>query len=1056
MKTLRWKWLLGLIFIIVMLVVCQNGHADAGVVRHMWGGGDNSDGLTWTTAYNTNAAMKADISGVDTIFVSTGRFSDKSDNYALMLPAGITVKRATVANHGSATGWEDSLGAGTTIFENNALTIGRGIFYGDGNGIVIDGSYRTDDSTGYGLKFTFANFDTANACYALFFGGGNNHTVRYCEIEGNGIWGTTTDSGLGGIIFQTAAATGSTIEYNYIHDTDANHLQLAGGKSNFTIRYNYFKRRQGNAHGEAIHMLTGANTTANIDILYNRFQDIAGTACIFTSGAATISGVDYIGNTFVSTNNAYSEFGEEGFYNTNNCIAYKSDVVSCTDVRIINNSFYGYGSISLNGGIDVTNAVSGCIAENNVFFETGVNDNLGTFNSHDYNFTNNTAASDSIKNEANGGVPISNPFTNFILCLPANSIPPRNSGKNQDTILTVDRRDTLFVVDSWTVGALAFGGEAPPAGRPHLDKIFMVMDSYVGASPDSIPKTDIADSILSGDTAVLGEDIKTTSTIDFPEGDVLLQSKINSIFKISVEQDLSSFTYVPGEVQYSDSLDSGADNRDSNLRHGVGFFLLTAGSLMGYNDTPRDGNMQFQMNIAQGATIDEAFLLLYNDRAFTETLNLKIGAHDQDNAAVLTDSTDFNTGIANFTTAQIDWDGDVTNDAFIQSPEIKTVVQEIVDRGSWVANNWISLYVIDDGTIGTKYIESYQYDNETLYPKLYITWTEGGGNSYAGKTVAEPRQVFLNGVLGVKQVTTDSLYDESPNWVYDDGKVKIFPGDTTGVHITGFAPAITVTDSMLVRNIAVENATIGFTFTGALNKLHNVFLDSMTVGFSLPSGSLEIANDFFTANVDTAGSVAVVDSLTALKLYSVNDNYTEAGVEGALSDIATSVVTSGADLDADYTPNSGSTTIDAGTNTTDGLEVYIRDLGPREFQRLLALTSFTGGGTYSVGTSYPITWTSTGVDSIQIEYTSDELSYNNVIVSLSAALGTYNWTIPNDASTTCKVRITDVDDGSVSDESSSVFTIVSAITDTRFNGQGRFEGSEPFNGQGRWNGVSTW
>ena len=91
----------------------------------------------------------------------------------------------------------------------------------------------------------------------------------------------------------------------------------------------------------------------------------------------------------------------------------------------------------------------------------------------------------------------------------------------------------------------------------------------------------------------------------------------------------------------------------------------------------------------------------------------------------------------------------------------------------------------------------------------------------------------------------------------------------------------------------------------------------------------------------------------------------------------------------------------------------------------ITVTYPNGGESWRSGSTQNITWTSSGVTNVKIEYTTDNsTSWSTIIESTSASLGSYTWTIPNTLSTQCKVKIIDVSNSSLYDESNSVFTIL--------------------------------
>ncbi|NOY58114.1 MAG: hypothetical protein GXO75_04140 [Calditrichaeota bacterium] len=107
----------------------------------------------------------------------------------------------------------------------------------------------------------------------------------------------------------------------------------------------------------------------------------------------------------------------------------------------------------------------------------------------------------------------------------------------------------------------------------------------------------------------------------------------------------------------------------------------------------------------------------------------------------------------------------------------------------------------------------------------------------------------------------------------------------------------------------------------------------------------------------------------------------------------------------------------------------------------IAVTAPNGGETLIIGNNFDITWTSSGTSgTVDIDYSTDNGSNWTPIVTNETDDGSYTWTVPNDPSTTCLVRVTD-SDGSPADESDAVFTISTgeSLTVTAPNGSEDWE-----------------
>jgi len=146
------------------------------------------------------------------------------------------------------------------------------------------------------------------------------------------------------------------------------------------------------------------------------------------------------------------------------------------------------------------------------------------------------------------------------------------------------------------------------------------------------------------------------------------------------------------------------------------------------------GGMRFtNVTIPAGSTIDSAYLKITcrAARAGT-TVNSMISGEDVDDAATFSDVTDFDTRYANHTTAVVYWNniGAWSLDVEYSSPDIKSIIQEIVDRGGWASGNDIVIFWEDfayQSTGDQSIREGYTYNSSPgKAPKLTITWTEGG------------------------------------------------------------------------------------------------------------------------------------------------------------------------------------------------------------------------------------------------------------------------------------------------------------------------------------------
>lgn len=94
----------------------------------------------------------------------------------------------------------------------------------------------------------------------------------------------------------------------------------------------------------------------------------------------------------------------------------------------------------------------------------------------------------------------------------------------------------------------------------------------------------------------------------------------------------------------------------------------------------------------------------------------------------------------------------------------------------------------------------------------------------------------------------------------------------------------------------------------------------------------------------------------------------------------------------------------------------------------VTVTAPNGGESWVGGTAQAITWTSSGVTSVKLDYTLDDgATWTAITSSVAASAGSYTWTVPAANSDLCRIRVTDTA-STASDASDTPFTIRSIVT----------------------------
>ncbi len=142
------------------------------------------------------------------------------------------------------------------------------------------------------------------------------------------------------------------------------------------------------------------------------------------------------------------------------------------------------------------------------------------------------------------------------------------------------------------------------------------------------------------------------------------------------------------------------------------------------------------VDVPQGATIDNAYIQFTCDETNSGSTNLTIRAHDTDNSTAFVTSNS-NVSSRTTTSAAVVWNPAAWNSVGAattneRTPELKSIIQEIVDRGGWSANNALSIIITGSGE---RTAESYDGVSGSA-ALLHVAYTVGGGGSNQAPSVS--------------------------------------------------------------------------------------------------------------------------------------------------------------------------------------------------------------------------------------------------------------------------------------------------------------------------------
>ena len=210
-----------------------------------------NNGSDWNNAYDK---LPASLVRGATYYVADGSYGSYFFDSPVSGTQLITIKKATIADHVTSTGWNNSYGDGQAVFGELEFKT---------NYYVIDGSTRNESdwtngaAYGFRVRNVYSSSSRSGAC-------ADNLTVKYSDIGGT--YSLTFDNGIPDAGFYFGGFYGDicqnwTIQRNYIHN-----IRIIGqmaGTNNITWEYNWM----GPAWSKA--GIRGQNQSTNSIFRYN-------------------------------------------------------------------------------------------------------------------------------------------------------------------------------------------------------------------------------------------------------------------------------------------------------------------------------------------------------------------------------------------------------------------------------------------------------------------------------------------------------------------------------------------------------------------------------------------------------------------------------------------------------------------------------------------------------------------------------------------------------------------------------------------------------------------
>lgn len=328
----------------------------------------SNNGADWTNAFTR---LPSSLVRGNTYYIADGTYPSQTFNTANSSTTLITIKKATVADHGTETGWVSTYGDGQATWGKWFVTTDYWLF----DGQTRNADWKTGGVSQYGFYVTSSNgamrLDDGN-----YTAGADNVTFRYIDFKAGGQHTGTGDDTIYGIM----GNSNITFERCALRDSDRTIFLMRGAWQNLLVEYSYLARNSSTAaiHGELLSD-TGSD---NLIFRYNIIEDIEGTgvwAVLNGSGsktaANTATGWKIYGNVINWTSGSggvaailYSANDASNKNWTDNLVFYNNTVHGP------NVSYYGL----------YIEAGSNNVAKNNIFYDAKASAHVGASASYNW------------------------------------------------------------------------------------------------------------------------------------------------------------------------------------------------------------------------------------------------------------------------------------------------------------------------------------------------------------------------------------------------------------------------------------------------------------------------------------------------------------------------------------------------------------------------------------------------------------------------------------------------------------------------------------------------
>ena len=349
-----------------------------------------NNGADWTNAYT---ALPSTLVRGNTYYIAAGSYAGRTFSTAASGTSAITIKKATVADHGTSTGWSDAYGTGQAAF-TGGLSFSTPYWVLDGQ---TGGGQANNWKGNFGIKVTEKGDSKA---ILNFTSGGSNVTVRHVDLVGKG-----SVSSAGGSYSNDAVAIygASNVTLSYFHMVGIGRCPFFISPKNLVVEHGWVEKYYGSSavHSEVASIWGFSGSVGDVTFRHNLFTDIQSTGGLMWDNSSNKAAKLLVyGNVFYKPAGAswgkangvvggWTGGGGEQFHNA----------------KVYNNAFINVDQQSLS---TLPNIASGNEAYNNIFLNSQA-PSFSKFSSHNYNHFINSG---STAGESGGTTGSGDPFVN--------------------------------------------------------------------------------------------------------------------------------------------------------------------------------------------------------------------------------------------------------------------------------------------------------------------------------------------------------------------------------------------------------------------------------------------------------------------------------------------------------------------------------------------------------------------------------------------------------------------------------------------------------------------